>query len=104
MVESLYVTSDFLRNLAQIQKKVASDIESDINSVSGISSAVAKTHGSLCAPLNLALRELETTRRFTGTGMHLVATQLADNLSKAASRYQATDGQTADYLNKCMHP
>jgi hypothetical protein len=100
MGDILGVVPSFLKVLASMQSEISGQIKTGTNTVNGISTTVATTHGSYTDDFNDVLKEFEASRATAGTGLQGFCTQLATNLIGAATSYLNTDLFNADALKK----
>lgn len=104
MTQPELTVSDQIRSKATPQQEAASLIEMAKSAPDGASGHVFQTHGLVCSATAMALRSAESARREAAGKMHLISTDLAVKLNKAATDYDSTDHQEGGNLDGQMHP
>lgn len=104
MTQPPLTVSDQIRSKATPQQQAATQIEMARSAPDGASGHVFQTHGLVCSATALALRSAESARREAAGKMHLISTDLAVKLNKAATDYTNTDQHEGANLDGEMHP
>jgi hypothetical protein len=100
MSGDLGVTTAHLRELSAMQKEAAAETVLATEATDGVDSAVRTTHGTIAAATAGAVQAAQQTRSNAGNEMAALSTDLAHDLTVAATQYDAVDAAGAQDLQQ----
>lgn len=100
MSNDLRVATVHLRELSAKQGQVSHELTAATAVVEGVATAVRGTHGSISWSTAGAVEAAQTARRAAGTGMARVSDNLSEKLTGAAGRYDNTDHDESQSLER----
>jgi hypothetical protein len=106
-VESIDVTPDFLRGLADVQGQAADKISGTAaatHKLAGFGGTVEGSHGAVCAGSWPGLKLAVAARTNAVDQLASVSRQLAERLLIGLDDYTATDDQSSDVMDKQVRP
>jgi len=96
----LHVSAQHLGDLATTQDQASKDMDAAINATDGITKNVWLTHGCYVGVANTAIGKAEDARHAAGEALKASAAGLAETLRVARNRYQRTDTQGRQDIDK----
>ncbi|MCH9730552.1 MAG: ESX-1 secretion-associated protein [Actinomycetia bacterium] len=102
--DELKVTTAHLRELAAKHGQTAAEVTSATETVSGVDTAIRKSHGLIAWSSAGAVEAIQEARRGAGKCAADESEALSENLISAAGRYEATDHASGASLDRQLPP
>ena len=106
-MESIDVTPDFLRGLADMQEQAADKISGTAvatDKLAGFGGRVEVSHGAVCAGSWPGLKLAVAGRKSAVDQLASVSRQLAQRLLIGLEHYTTSDGESGDVMDKQIRP
>ena len=103
-MESIEVTTDFLRRLADLQAQTADEISSAAAPVDGLSERVELSHGTACAGSWSGLKNAVAERTEAVGALAQVSRQLAKRLLLGLDEYTTSDDTSGAVMGQQVRP